>query len=481
MATQIQFPIRWLDTKRVKEVYSLTEKRLRRLRDQNLITFKKVNNYRYFYSQASLDAYFADGAVEALPQKVFVERLVPMERKISLGGKTMLRWTNNPSGRNRANCGDFSLIEEKGKNGIHYYMDWCDDKARHPNDSLSKLAKNLDVEVRPITDRAMAFEVARKVRNELYKEAENPKDKDKEKVTFGEYAEEYLTFLKAQNSRSFKMKSNVIMGRLVPHFGEYRLVDLDFSKTAEYVNMLRGEGIADSTISNHLSIFKCVLNDAADDDHMIEAKRIVKMGKFNLQPPGEREPLRKDEEDRLFAEANDLWKDILNFALNTGLRLKNVCGLRWSSVNFDAGSIVISGIESKNKKKFVIWLNPTVMEILKRLRAKHSDSEYVFMRPANGNGKKMRIKERWVQQEFKSLTKDAGIDGRCFHDLRHTFGCRLVDKGVDLLTIQAAMAHKSIQSTMVYVRPNEDKVKKAFYSLDQDLRDGVGVNSGINQ
>ena len=451
----------------------MSEKRLQRLRDQNLITFKKVGDYRYFYSQASLDAYFADGAIEAVPQKVFVERLVPMERKISLGGNKMLRWTINPSGRNRANCGDFSLIEEKGKRGVHYYLDWFDGEVRHANDSLSKLAKKMGIEVRPITDCAMAFEVARKVRNELYKEAENLKDKDKEKVTFAEYAEKYLTFIKAQNSRSFKMKSNIIRRRLVPFFGEDRLVDLDFDKTAEYVNMLREEGREDSTISNHLSIFKCVLNDAADDDHKIEAKRIVKMRKFNLQPPEEREPLSKGEEDRLFAEANDLWKDILNFTLNSGLRLKNVCGLKWSSVNLEVGKIEISGIESKNKRKFKIWLNPKVMEILKRLRVENSDSEYVFMRPANGNGKKMELKERWVQREFKKLTENAGVVDRRFHDLRHTFGCRLVDNGVDLLTIQAAMAHKSIQSTLVYVRPNEDKVKKAFNSLEQEVRTGV--------
>ena len=147
------------------------------------------------------------------------------------------------------------------------------------------------------------------------------------------------------------------------------------------------------------------------------------------------------------------------------LRLKNVCGLRWSAVNLEVGKIEISGIESKNKRKFVIWLNPKVMEILKRLHAENSDSEFVFLRPANGNGKKMELRERWIQREFAKLNESAGVVGRRFHDLRHTFGCRLVDKGVDLLTIQAAMSHKSIQSTLVYVRPNEGKVKKAFYSL----------------
>ena len=49
-----------------------------------------------------------------------------------------------------------------------------------------------------------------------------------------------------------------------------------------------------------------------------------------------------------------------------------------------------------------------------------------------------------------------------FHDLRRTFECTLVDLGVDLLTIQNAMAHKSIKSTLCYVCPNEDKVDEAF-------------------
>jgi len=469
---------RWLTGNQVEEEYALTKKRLRRLRDQQVITFKLEGN-RFIYSRPSIEEYLDKGAIEAKPQKVFVEKLVPtpMEEKILVGGNKM-KWEKGPSGRNRANCGDFSLIESTGKRGVHYYMDYFDGTSRCTK-GLAKMARELGIETRPIKDRTTAFTIARRVRNALYEEGKNTtQDLDKKDVTFEQFAVDYLALIKAQNGNSYKTKKAIIEGRLVPFFGKFRLEDLNFARTSEYVDMLRKVSIADGTITLYLSVFKRMLNVANRFDYPVDARKVVCMSDYNLRKSERNRELKKEEAERLFEAADPFWKDLLAFALNTGLRLGNICNLKWKSVNLEARNIVISGFESKNKKKFKIWMNPTVFELLKRMHEANGKHDHVFMRDANGSGKTALI-DRWVQYEFKRLIDEAGIEDLHFHDLRHTFGCRLVDRGVDLLTIKEAMAHKSITSTLCYVRANENHVRNAFHSLDQDYWGSVGVKSCV--
>lgn len=102
---------------------------------------------------------------------------------------------------------------------------------------------------------------------------------------------------------------------------------------------------------------------------------------------------------------------------------------------------------------------------------------YIFFR--HENGKRKPLDQRRIQREFKRLTKEAEIEDLHFHDLRRTFGQTLVDLNFDLLTIKNAMAHKSIQATLRYVRSNEQKVNEAFDRIGE-YWDVVGVKNGVN-
>jgi integrase len=100
----------------------------------------------------------------------------------------------------------------------------------------------------------------------------------------------------------------------------------------------------------------------------------------------------------------------------------------------------------------------TALKVLRKMQTLNGHQEYVFLRPQDGRP----MADHWVQHEFYKLTDKAGIEDLHFHDLRRTFGCTMVDLGVDLLTVKNAMAHKSIQSTMRYIRPSENKTDEAF-------------------
>ena len=73
------------------------------------------------------------------------------------------------------------------------------------------------------------------------------------------------------------------------------------------------------------------------------------------------------------------------------------------------------------------------------------------------NGKPIKtIKTAWA-----GLMKRAGIENFRFHDLRHTFGTRLVKVSPELKTVMELMGHRRIETTMLYVHTDDETKEQA--------------------
>ena len=100
-------------------------------------------------------------------------------------------------------------------------------------------------------------------------------------------------------------------------------------------------------------------------------------------------------------------------------------------------------------------MTPRVRETLKRL-CEDGDSKYVF--PNSETGKAITD----VKHSFTSAVSDAGIADFTFHDLRHTFGTRLVTSGADVVKIRELMGHASITTTMRYMHASDSGKRDAI-------------------
>jgi len=456
---------KWLLGKKVYDDYGLSKKRLQFLRDEHRITFRLEGN-RFLYLQESIENYLAKGAIEAKAEKASQDTmsLSPTEEKIHRRENKM-KWKTGKT--TRINMGDFSLIESKGNGGHIYYIDYYDEKKKKRcTKNLSKLAKQFGIDRGIITDRKSAEVMGRKVRNALY-EQEKSQDMSKKDITFAEFAEIYLDAQNGKKTNSLKTVRSAIEGSLVPYFGHLKLSELNLERTLKYVQHLR-ESLEDSTIGNYLTTFGSMISFAHRYEYEIKRKEnIIHLKDYYLKTEKRERELGSDEKIALFEVTDDFWKDLLNFALDTGLRLGNICGLMWTWVNSKARMIIVPAKEAKGKDKIEIHLTKQVSEILECLRNENPEDKFVFMRQVNGSGRQP-LNERWIQGEFKNMTEKVGIDDLHFHDLRRTFAMRLVRKGVDVLTLKGCMGHKNIASTMAYVEEDSTLVKKAFLSLDQE-------------
>jgi Phage integrase family len=74
-----------------------------------------------------------------------------------------------------------------------------------------------------------------------------------------------------------------------------------------------------------------------------------------------------------------------------------------------------------------------------------------------------------VKTGFKAACRRAEIEGLRFHDLRHTFAIRLVEKGVDIETVRDLLGHSSIIVTQRYTHSNDERKRAAVELLSCDV------------
>ncbi len=107
---------------------------------------------------------------------------------------------------------------------------------------------------------------------------------------------------------------------------------------------------------------------------------------------------------------------------------------------------------------------PIVQEALLDQHDQAGVAEFVFTNPDTGT----RYTD--IKKSFSAAWREAGITNLTFHDLRHTFGTRLADAGVDVVKIKELMGHASIATTMRYI-----------HATDQGKRGAITVLSGYRQ
>lgn len=168
--------------------------------------------------------------------------------------------------------------------------------------------------------------------------------------------------------------------------------------------------------------------------------------------------LTAEEEKKLFDVCPDYFKPILIFALNTGLRKGNIQTLKWSNILLDFRLIEIT--ENKGNKHIKMYMNDVLYDLFSNLPK--VDDEYVFINPRSH-----RIySDECFRDHWNNLKEKAGIENLRFHDLRHTVGTRMAEKGVPIPVIKEVLAHSDIRTTMRYVHAVPNQLKEAMTVLE---------------
>ena len=152
--------------------------------------------------------------------------------------------------------------------------------------------------------------------------------------------------------------------------------------------------------------------------------------------------------------------------LNTGLRLQEALDLRLGDVQISdrKGQIIVR--HGKGRKQRTIPLERRSPQ-----GAAGMDGCAPPREPATFCGWLWRatsegaLSSRSVQRVILRLGQDAGLKNLTPHMLRHSFAKNLVDSGVGLEKVAALLGHSNLNTTRIYVTPNQNDLEKAVECL----------------
>lgn len=76
------------------------------------------------------------------------------------------------------------------------------------------------------------------------------------------------------------------------------------------------------------------------------------------------------------------------------------------------------------------------------------------------------IDDKNLRRSWKRALSSSGVEYKKFHALRHTYATRMIENGVELLTVSRLLGHSSIKTTEVYAHTLEDTKIEAVKTLD---------------
>jgi len=240
-------------------------------------------------------------------------------------------------------------------------------------------------------------------------------------------------------------------------FGSQKLSSLSSKDVTKYKVQRREYGASASTINRELYMLSRAFKLAVNEWEWLDQNPVSKVSKETENNERYRW-LSNKEEKRLISNCPEWLSDIIVFALHTGLRQDELLSLEWNRVNLQQKTILIQ--KTKNGKPKAIPLNQNAFDVLvKRSKIGNINNDLVFFSSHGTKFNRFNIK-----RAFKRALLKAEIKNFRFHDLRHTFATRLVQRGEDIYKVAKLLGHKSIKSTQRYA-----------HHCPESLRSGVDV------
>ena len=155
---------------------------------------------------------------------------------------------------------------------------------------------------------------------------------------------------------------------------------------------------------------------------------------------------------------------IIQMLRHTGLRVGELCSLDLEDIVMSErkGKVIVRSGKGRRYREV-----PLNLDVRRALQEYLSDERPEVDTPNIFIGqRKNGLTEVAIQDIVRKYAEVAKLEGVTPHVLRHTFAKSLIDKGVDLVTVQQLMGHQRIDSTARYTKPSKRDLEVAVSRLE---------------
>ena len=270
-------------------------------------------------------------------------------------------------------------------------------------------------------------------------------------LLFFKMVDDYLAARRSEKKASYEM--DLIRFRLMKEFfGNVPVKEIGAKRLEEY-RWWRLKQVAEPTVNRDMAALKRCFNQTIKWEHQRENPALVHNPVCDIKFYPEEERARQrfitqEEKIKLLPYLSQELRNLVIFAMKTGLRQGEQLRLKWADVDTRSNRILVR--LSKARKQRRVPIHPDVKLILDRLPRR---GEFVF---CDEEGKPYS-RHGFVRSEFKLACKKLAIDNLVYHDLRHTFGSDLAAAGASAKMIKELMGHSSLKMTDRYMHfsPNQ--------------------------
>lgn len=293
-----------------------------------------------------------------------------------------------------------------------------------------------------------------------------------------EWKEEKKKYVKKSTYAAYQL---LIQNHIKPYFGD--IYEVNEEKVQQFVFDKLDAGLSEKTIRDIIIVLKMILKFGIKNGYLeyvqIDAKFPSKQEKKDL------DVLSKADQKKFMEHLrnNFTFKNLGIFiCLSTGMRIGEICGLRWCDVDTVEGVIkvrhtlqriyIIEG-ETRHTELLLdtpktansvrdIPMSSELLKMLKSLNKVVNENYYVISNDIKP------IEPRTYRNYYKKLCRQLDIPELKFHGLRHSFATRCIESKADYKTVSVLLGHSNISTTLnLYVHPNKEQKKK---TIDKMLR-----------
>lgn len=282
----------------------------------------------------------------------------------------------------------------------------------------------------------------------------------------------------------------IIINTLIPHYQDTDVITIDKREIVEFMYSLLDEGKSKKYCIDILIVLRMLLQYASEDFD-------ISMHEFRFKMTWPSKNM--DEKKKIECYTADEFKKIVNYALEnpsprnlgimlaicTGMRIGELCALRWEDIdltnrlihvsrtieriynieNFKT-EVVISTPKTISSNRYIPILKE-IFPLIKKFQAVSKPEYYVCTMSSSYS------EPRTFRNYYRIFILSEVKLSHCikFHGLRHTFASTLIENKVDVKTVSTLLGHSDIQTTLnIYVHPSDGQKRNAVNGLKKILK-----------